>query len=73
VVNLAGQTKLPELIALVAGAALCVMHDSGPMHLATAFGRPMVAVYGPTSAQRTGPYHRRMRSHDWICCAHPAT
>ncbi len=58
VVNLAGQTKLPELIALVAGAALCVMHDSGPMHLATALGRPMVAIYGPTSPQRTGPYHR---------------
>ncbi|MDM8007551.1 MAG: lipopolysaccharide heptosyltransferase I [Phycisphaerae bacterium] len=58
IVNLAGRTKLPELIALVAGAALCVMHDSGPMHLATALGRPMVAIYGPTSPQRTGPYHR---------------
>jgi heptosyltransferase I len=56
VVNLAGQTKLPELIALVAGAALVVMHDSGPMHLATALGRPMVAIYGPTSPRRTGPY-----------------
>lgn len=58
IVNLAGRTKLPELIALVAGAAICVMHDSGPMHLATALGRPMVAIYGPTSPQRTGPYHR---------------
>jgi heptosyltransferase I len=58
VVNLAGKTRLPELIALVAGAALVVMHDSGPMHLATALGRPMVAIYGPTSPRRTGPYHR---------------
>ncbi|MGQ9651510.1 MAG: lipopolysaccharide heptosyltransferase II [Phycisphaerae bacterium] len=58
IVNLAGRTKLPELIALVAGAAICVMHDSGPMHLATALGRPMVAIYGPTSPKRTGPYHR---------------
>lgn len=58
VVNLAGRTKLPELIALVSGAALCLMHDSGPMHLATALGRPMVAIYGPTSPRRTGPYHR---------------
>lgn len=56
IVNLAGQTKLPELIALVAGAAMAVMHDSGPMHLATAVGRPMVAIYGPTSPRRTGPY-----------------
>lgn len=58
VINLAGQTKLPEVIALVAGAALAVMHDSGPMHLATALGRPMVAIYGPTSPRRTGPYRR---------------
>ncbi|HPD31739.1 MAG TPA: lipopolysaccharide heptosyltransferase I [Phycisphaerae bacterium] len=58
IVNLAGRTKLPELIALVAGAALCVMHDSGPMHLATALDRPMVAIYGPTSPRRTGPYRR---------------
>ncbi len=58
VVNLAGRTTLPELIALVDGASLVVMHDSGPMHLATALGKPMVALYGPTSHVRTGPYRR---------------
>lgn len=55
-INLAGQTTLAELIALVDEAALAVMHDSGPMHLAMALGRPFVAVYGPTSPVRTGPY-----------------
>jgi lipopolysaccharide heptosyltransferase II len=55
-VNLAGQTALPEVIALVADTVLAVMHDSGPMHLATALNKPMVAIFGPTSPQRTGPY-----------------
>jgi ADP-heptose:LPS heptosyltransferase len=58
IVNLAGNTKLAEVIALVAGAACVVMHDSGPMHLATALNKPMVAIYGPTSPKRTGPYRR---------------
>lgn len=56
VVNFAGQTTLPEMTALVADAAGTVMNDSGPMHLAAALGRPLVAVYGPTSPLRTGPY-----------------
>jgi len=58
VINLAGKTNLAELIALIEGAVMVVMHDSGPMHLATALDKPMVAIYGPTSPLRTGPYHR---------------
>lgn len=58
IVNLAGRTKLPELIALIDGSTGVIMHDSGPMHLALALGKPMVAIYGPTSPQLTGPYHR---------------
>ena len=58
IVSLAGRTKLAEMIALVAGATIVVMHDSGPMHLAAALNKPMVAIYGPTSPRRTGPYRR---------------
>jgi heptosyltransferase I len=58
VVNIVGKTSLPEMIALIAGAAAVLMHDSGPMHLATALGRPMLAIYGPTNPARTGPYGR---------------
>lgn len=56
--DLSGQTSLAEMIALVRRAAVCVTNDSGSMHLATAFGRPLVSVFGPTSPVLTGPYRR---------------
>jgi heptosyltransferase-2 len=46
---LAGETSLPELIALVAGARALVGNDSAPAHIASALGVPVVAVFGPTS------------------------
>jgi len=58
VVNLAGRTSLLEMTALVGGAGIVVMNDTGPMHLAVALNKPLVAVYGPTNPSRTGPYGR---------------
>jgi lipopolysaccharide heptosyltransferase II len=58
VVNLAGETTLTELAALIRRAAICVTNDSGPMHLAVALGRPVVAVFGPTDPVWAGPYRR---------------
>ena len=57
-VNLTGETTLSELAALIGRAALCVSNDSGPMHLATALGRPVVSVFGPTDPVWAGPYRR---------------
>ena len=56
--NLAGTTTLNQLVALIAGAALVVSNDSGPMHVAAALGRPLVVPFGPTNPVRTGPYGR---------------
>ena len=56
IVNLVGKTSLRELAAILALAGLVVCHDSGPMHIAAALGRPLVAVFGPTNPTRTGPY-----------------
>jgi lipopolysaccharide heptosyltransferase I len=56
VVDLVGRTSLRELAATLALAKLVICHDSGPMHIAAALERPIVAIFGPTSPARTGPY-----------------
>ena len=44
------------LPALLSKASLLITNDSGPMHVAAAVGTPVVALFGPTSVVRTGPY-----------------
>ena len=55
-VDLCGQVPLGCLPALLSTASTMVTNDSGPMHIASALGVPVVALFGPTSAIRTGPY-----------------
>jgi heptosyltransferase I len=57
-VNLAGETTLSELAALIGRATICLTNDSGPMHLAVALGRPVVSVFGSTDPIWIGPYRR---------------
>ncbi|NHC14152.1 glycosyltransferase family 9 protein [Motilibacter sp. E257] len=52
---LAGSTSLLELAALVADAALVVSGDTGIAHLAFAYERPSVTVFGPAPPARWGP------------------
>lgn len=54
--SVAGNTSLRELAALYRKASVLLTTDSGPMHLAAAVGTPVVALFGPTSPERTGPY-----------------
>lgn len=54
--NMAGRTTLKELAHLFSRCDLLVTTDTGPMHLAAATGCPVVAIFGPTSHVRTGPY-----------------
>jgi lipopolysaccharide heptosyltransferase I len=55
-VDLVNRTTLREMVALVSEARAMVTNDSGPMHVAATIGTPVVAIFGPTSAERTGPY-----------------
>ena len=48
VVNACGKLTLRQSAALIGRAALVVTNDSAPLHLATAMGTPVVAVFGPT-------------------------
>ncbi|MGQ9517428.1 MAG: glycosyltransferase family 9 protein [Anaerolineae bacterium] len=54
--NLAGQTTLPQLAAVLRRAALFIGADSGVMHLAAAAGTPVIALFGPTNADAWGPW-----------------
>jgi len=56
--NLAGQTSLRTLVAVLAKADAVLCHDSGAMHVAVALDRPVVCLVGPTNPARTGPYRR---------------
>ncbi|WP_456395439.1 lipopolysaccharide heptosyltransferase II [Desulfurobacterium sp.] len=47
-VNTAGKTSLRDLMALIAGSSVVITNDSSPAHFASAFKRPVVAVFGPT-------------------------
>ena len=53
--NLCGETELPALTALLAGARLLVSNDSGGMHLGAALGVPQLALFGSTNPTWTGP------------------
>ena len=53
---LAPSTSLTELAAIARRAAVFVGSDTGPLHLAAAVGTPCVALFGPSSGRRNGPY-----------------
>ncbi len=56
VLNLCGATTLPEMIEWVRRGDFLVTNDTGPMHVAAALGKPLLALFGPTEPRRTGPY-----------------
>lgn len=56
ILNLCGATTLPEMIEWVRRCDLLITNDTGPMHVAAALGRSLVALFGPTEPRRTGPY-----------------
>lgn len=55
--NLIGQTSLKQLTALLGQAAVVVAPDTGPAHLATTQGTPVIGLYAHSNPQRTGPYN----------------
>jgi heptosyltransferase I len=58
-VNQIGQDTLPELLALLARAAVLITPDSGPAHMATMVGTPVIGLYAATNPARSGPYLSR--------------
>lgn len=54
--NLVGKTTLKQLAAVLGEAKLVLAPDSGPAHLATTQGTPVLGLYAHSNPQRTGPY-----------------
>jgi heptosyltransferase I len=58
-VNTIGQDTLLEFLATLERAAVLLTPDSGPAHMASAVGTPVVGLYAATNPARTGPYLSR--------------
>jgi ADP-heptose:LPS heptosyltransferase len=55
IINAAGKTTLLELCALIQSCKVFLTNDTGPMHIAAALNVPLVALFGSTSPELTGP------------------
>jgi len=74
-VDVCGRTTLGEAMALIKRCHFFVTNDSGLMHVAAALGRPMVAIFGSTDPDATGPINQKAKivKHDIECapCLEP--
>ncbi len=62
--NLIGATTLKQLLALLEVADIVLCPDSGPVHMATAVGTPVIGLYATSNPNRTGPYLSRQFTVD---------
>ena len=63
-------TDLRQMAALLSGCTAVVGNDSGPLHIATALGVPVISFYGPTSPRGQGPWgegHAVLRDESLSC------
>jgi heptosyltransferase I len=65
--NRIGADSLPQLLALLSRATVLLSPDSGPVHMATMVGTPVIGLYAATNPGRTGPYLSRA----WCVDAYP--
>jgi heptosyltransferase I len=66
-VNMIGKTNLKQLLAVLSRASVLLCPDSGPAHMATAAGTPVIGLYATSNRHRTGPY----LSQDLVVDAYP--
>lgn len=71
VCNLIGKTTLLQLVALEKMAALHISADTGPLHIANAVNTPILALFGPTLPDRSGPFGEGV--HRVLLANHPGT
>ena len=67
--NVAGQTTVRQLFALLSKARLCVTNDSACLHAADAMGIPTLAIFGPSDEKKYGPrgFHSAVARKNLVC------
>jgi heptosyltransferase I len=58
-VNQIAKDTLPELLGLLSQSTVLLSPDSGPAHMATMVGLPVIGLYAATNPARAGPYYSR--------------
>ena len=66
-INLIGQTNLKQLLAIIQHANVLISPDSGPAHMATTVGTPVIGLYVTSNPERTGP----CLSQQWVVNKYP--
>ncbi len=66
-IDLVGRTSLKQLLAVLARCTALVAPDTGPAHMGTAAGIPVIGLYATSNPLRTGPY----LSNDWVVNRYP--
>jgi len=67
--DLTGRATLLEMVEWIRLCDLMITNDTGPMHVAAALNKPVVALFGPTEPRRTGPYGQldHVLQHELAC------
>lgn len=60
---LAPNTSIQEMAAMISRCSILIANDSGPMHISTAVGTPVLSIHGPTSPRLQGPFGAK---HEWL-------
>lgn len=58
IIDMVAALPVDRMMALIEQSALIIANDSAPLHIAVGFGRPLIALFGPTRVERVGPYRR---------------
>ncbi|MBI5024007.1 MAG: glycosyltransferase family 9 protein [Candidatus Omnitrophica bacterium] len=73
--NLCGRTTLLQLAQVTQGAALALVNDSAPMHLASYLDVPVLALFGPSDVHKYGPWglhgHYLQKNQGCPACHNP--
>ncbi|MFZ5948015.1 MAG: glycosyltransferase family 9 protein [Stygiobacter sp.] len=61
--TLSPDTTIQQMAGLISKCKFLIANDSGPMHISTAIGTPVLSIHGPTAPELQGPFGEK---HEWI-------